>query len=196
MLFRRPLVGLALLAALSGGCSSTEQIRTAPPQPARAITGGPADAEPRAVVTVLVATGETPLPEAVQALRFRVAEVQLRQSTGSWVVHPADANTFEIRDGQPLRKAVLTTRIPPAVYDSLAFSLTNVYVEYDDNAGGPLTMPREEPLRLPIAFETLVDRPTTLLLTVEPGASLSRDPGCRWFFLPFVTASLVPQPGR
>ncbi|HMB93528.1 MAG TPA: hypothetical protein VKP65_21930, partial [Rhodothermales bacterium] len=83
------------------------------------------------------------------------------------------------------RKPVLSTLVSPAAYDSLALSLTDVFVQFDANAGGPLTLPRNTPLRLPLTTTLAIGRRTVLRLRFEPGASLSRDAECQWFFLPF-----------
>ncbi len=142
----------------------------------------------RATLVIQVATGGTPLPADVQALRFRLAEVRLKARGGAWTSYPADAGRFQITAEARPRKTVLSTRLPPVPYDSLALVLEDVFVQYGPNAGGPLTLTRGEPLRLAHPLAPLPDQTTTLHLTFEPGASLSRDAACRWFFLPFITA--------
>ncbi len=178
---------LCCLAAGLGaaGCSSTRQIQTAPPQPAVPVTPDTSATANLAALTILVETGTTALPAAIQAMRFSVAEVHLKPADGAWTVYPADVNSFMTAAGQRARKTVLSTRVPPAAYDSLALALADVFVQYDANAGGPLTLPREAPLRLPLQTRLDVGRRTALRLVFEPGASLSRDARCRWFFLPF-----------
>ncbi len=136
-------------------------------------------------LTIMVETGETALPEAIQAMQFRVAEVRLKPANGPWTTYPADVNSFNIAAGSRARKVVLSTLIPSAAYDSLGLALSDVFVFYDANAGGPLTMPHDTPLVLPLAARLTINQPTTLRLLFEPGASLSRDADCRWYFLPF-----------
>lgn len=181
----RTLLLLCMLAAPVVGCSSTTQIQTAVPQPALPPPSDTLAAADLARLTIMVETGQTALPEAVQAMQFRVAEVYLKPADSDWVTYPADVNSFDIGAGNRARKVVLSTLIPPAAYDSLGLTLSDVFVFYDANAGGPLTMPRETPLALPLAARLTIDQPTSLRLLFEPGASLSRDADCRWYFLPF-----------
>ena len=181
----RLLVLLCALALPVVGCSSTTQVQTAVPQPALSPPSDTLAAADLARLTIMVETGQTALPEAIQGMQFRVAEIHLKPADGDWVVYPADVNSFDIGAGSRARKVVLSTLIPPAAYDSLGLALSDVFVFYDANAGGPLTMPRETPLALPLAARLTIDQPTALRLLFEPGASLARDADCRWYFLPF-----------
>ena len=182
---RYPLLvcGLALLMAT--GCSSTRQIQTAPPRPALEPSPDTTATTDLALLTVVAETGDTALPEAIQAMQFRLAEVRLKPTDGDWIVYPSDANALEITASQRARKVVLSTQVAPVVYDSLALVLSDIFVFYDANAGGPLTLPRDTPLTFPLAAHPSVDQPTVLRLRFEPGASLTHDADCRWFFLPF-----------
>ena len=181
----RLLVLLCALALPIIGCSSTTQIQTAVPHPALPPSSDTLATTDLARLTIMVETGQTALPEAIQAMQFRVAEIHLKPADGDWVTYPADVNSFDIGAGNRARKVVLSTLIPPAAYDSLGLVLSDVFVFYDANAGGPLTMPRETPLALPLAARLTIDQPTALRLLFEPGASLSHDADCRWYFLPF-----------
>lgn len=187
---------LVLLLAAGGiaGCSSARQIQTAPPQPANQPAAQPDEETAGAGLAIFFETGDTALPEEVQALRFRVAELHLKERGGDWTPYPADVNSFEIRRNAPaLRKAILATHLPPAQYDSLAVSLSNVYVEYGPNAGGPLTTLDDEPVRLALSLRPELNRTSTVRLVLEPGASLSRDERCRWFFLPVIVPTVEAQ---
>ncbi len=168
------------------GCGGARQIQTSPPQPAT-LSGRSTDANGQmALLSVDVQVGESALPEDVRALRFRVEEVRLKAEDGGWTTYPADVNSFEIMaTRRPGVKTVFSTRIPPQRYDSLALVLSDVFVLYDENSGGPLTMPRDTPLRLALAVEPAAAAPARVALTLEPGASLTHDASCRWFFLPF-----------
>lgn len=166
------------------GCSSTQQIRTAPPQSAIAVADT-TDQATLAPLVIVMETGGTALPEDIQAMQFRVADVRLKEADGDWVTYPAEVNNFVLSANKRAQKPVLSTLVPPAAYDSLALSLTDIFVQFDANAGGPLTLPRGTPLRLPLTTTLAVGRRTVLRLRFEPGASLSRDAQCRWFFLPF-----------
>lgn len=176
------LLGAALLLA---ACSPTREIQTAPPQPAVALLPDTTVAADRASLTITIEPGTTALPEAVQALRFRVTEIHLKPAEGAWAVYPAEVNNIIVNRNPAVRKQVLSTRVPPASYDSLALTLADVFVQYDANAGGPLTLARGTPLRLPLTVPLAAGRRTTLRLVFEPGASLTHDAACRWFFLPF-----------
>ncbi len=180
-----PLISCYFVLLLAAGCSSTRQIQTAPPRPALQTTTGTMEMTDLARFTVVVETGDTALPEAVQALQFRVAEVRLKPADGDWTAYPSDANVFEVSSGQPARTVILSTQIAPVAYDSLALVLGDIFVFYNANAGGPLTLPRDTPLTLPLVAHPTVDQPTMLRLRFEPAASLTHDANCRWFFLPF-----------
>ena len=186
----RSLWLLCTLALWVVGCSSTTQIQTAAPRAALPTPTDTLATADLARLTIMVETGETALPDAIQAMRFRVAEVHLKPADGPWAAYPADVNSFEIGAGSRARKVVLSTLIPPAAYDSLGVALSDVFVLYDANAGGPLTMPRDTPLALPLAARLTIDQPTSLRLLFEPGASLSQDANCRWYFLPFFDVTL------
>ncbi len=187
VLFSRCWAGVLLV--LVGGCSPTTRIRATPPEPAPALAARPQEAEQRVRLTVTLEMGRTPLPPQVQGMRFRVQEVRLKQVAGPWTTYPAGANSFEVGTGMPARKTVLATLVLPAAYDSLALTFTEVYVAYSAHAGGPLTLSRDAPLRMPLRLQP--DRPTILRLTFEPGASLIHEAACcRWYFLPFVTATV------
>lgn len=182
------LVGCVLLGLV--GCSSgTREIQTARPISAVA-PPDTAVAPDRALLTVIVETGESPLPAAVEALRFRIAEVHLKPADSLWTAYPADMNRFELTDGSTVRRTILSTQIPATSYDSLALDLSDVYVEFDANAGGPLTMARDRPLLFPITLDYDSRDRATVRLTLEPGASLSQSADCRWFFTPFVQVAV------
>ena len=183
-MFHHRLLILCYLVIGVAGCSSTRQIRTAPPQSAISVTDT-TDQATLAPLVIVMETGRTVLPDDVEAMQFRVAEVRLKQAGGDWVTYPAEVNNFVLAANKRAQKPVLSTLVSPAAYDSLALSLTDIFVQFDANTGGPLTMPRDAPLRLPLTTTLAVGRRTVLRLRFEPGASLSRDAQCRWFFLPF-----------
>jgi hypothetical protein len=139
--------------------------------------------------------GGTDLPVEVSKLRFRIAEVHLRQQGGEWVRLPSDLNLIEIdRGGDGVRKAVLHARVPPADYDSLALSFDRVYVEFDANSGGPLALAADTPHRMKLDLRLDLVHPASLILRFEPGASLIRSSDCRWFFVPLLRPVIVRGP--
>lgn len=179
-----------LLASLVAACSSTHQIQTAPPRPAVALSPDTVDATPRALLSVVVQTGTTALPDDVAGLRLRIAEIRLKPTNGTWTNYPADLNQFEWNAQNRPRRTILSTHVPATAYDSVAVVLGDLYLTFDANAGGPLTTPREAPARLPLAWTLREDRAATLRLTFEPGASLMRTRDCHWIFTPFFQAAV------
>ena len=176
------LVGCLLLVV---GCSSTREVETSRP---RAYEGA-ADAEDavaqQARLSVFLEAGETELPEAAELLRFRVAEVRLHERGGDWMQLPSDASRIEIERGRGSpRKLILDARVPPAGFDSLAIELDDVFVRFNENSGAPLTTAKDAPQKLALELKSNLESPTTILLRLEPGASLTRTPDCRWFFVP------------
>lgn len=187
---RTPALLLFLtILPLALSCSSTRQITTAPPR-----SGVPVDtssvSEPRAALAVQVEAATAPLPDGVQSLRFRVSDVWLKKTGEEWIRMPADVNQFILPPTTRATRPVLTALVPPGSYDSLGLSFSDVFVLFDENSGSALTLPREEPVRMAVALETAMDRPSAVRLIFEPAASLTRTEDCRWFFVPFITPSL------
>ena len=182
-------LSFAVVLMLNVCCSGATQIQTSPPQPASPDVASRERAERMSLLTVEVQIGETSLPAEVMALRYRVAEVHLKEADGGWSVFPAELNSFEITANRRTSKTVLSTHVPPIPYDSLALVLSDVFVVYDANAGGPLTMPRGESVKLGFDARPQAGSTTEIQLTFEPGASLTKDNACRWYFLPFLTSA-------
>jgi hypothetical protein len=183
------LSAVLLITALTG-CASTQEIETSPPQPRTGAADGEAAAQ-EASFTVVMAGGETPLPSDVSHLRFRITEVRLRRSDGRWVRLPSDSAPIEISEGrQNVRRTLLDTRVAPVAYDSLTVAFDDVFVQFGANAGAPLTIPGDAPQQLAIGLNPARGAHTTVLLTVEAGASLTRSPDCRWFFVPILLSDL------
>lgn len=185
-----------LLGAMFGaGCASTQEIETAPPQPRTDVFGDDGESAREAPFTVLMAQGETPLPDDVSRMRFRITEVRLRRATGQWVRLPSDAAPIEITgETDGARKTLLDARVIPEPYDSLTIRFDDVFARFGQNAGGPLTTAREAPQRLAIDVEPALGARTTVVLRFEPGASLTRSPDCRWFFLPVLRSDVETTP--
>lgn len=180
------LIGSMLLLS---SCISTEQIQTSSPRPASSPLAN-ANTAGMSVFSVTIETGTTPLPADVQALRFTIDEIHLRSEDGEWKVMPAEFNSFEILSNRELSKNILTTRVEPMSYDSIALSLSDLFVLYDENAGGPIAWPRDQPIKEALNIDPQVGVATRVRIVLEPGASLVKDPQCRWYFVPFWTAEL------
>lgn len=183
----RLLVVLALQAILATGCASTQEIETAPPQARNGSLDDDASAAREAPLAVVITQGETPLPSDVSRLRFRVAEIRLHSRDGRWVRLPSDSAPIEfVSGGRSVRRTLLDTRVAPIVYDSMTVAFDDVFVRFGPNAGAPLTTSVDVPQRLSIALEPGAGTLTTVVLRLEPGASLTRTPDYRWFFVPML----------
>lgn len=187
VLIVRLYITLFMMVGMSA-CSGTTQIQTAAP---RAATSNSDEAAAvQAPLMVSFETESTALPPDIQRLRFRVSEIYLKPKDGEWTAYPCDVNSFETAAGARTRKTVLSTRVPPVAYDSVGVTLNEVFVLFDANAGAPLTMVRGTPLQLALDLTPSTENPTTLRLSMDPGASISQSADYRWFFLPFITASI------
>ena len=174
------LCGLVLLSS----CISTRQIETTSPRPGFSPFSGNEIAELGAF-SLTVSTGDTELPEDVQVLQFRINEIQLRNQEGEWNSLPVSLNNFEIVSNRSLSKDILSTRVPAVSYDSIAIYISDVFVLFGENTGGPIAWPREKPIKDALDISPTSERTTNVRLIFEPGASLTRDSDCRWYFIPF-----------
>lgn len=184
------LAGLLLLAV---GCSSTREIETSPPRsPSEPVSDETSETQD-ARLTIVHEPGETTLPDEIEELHFRISEIQIRSTEGTWIRLISDMPRVEIRGaGRGPRRTVLDTRVAPSEYDSVALSFDQIFARFDTNAGAPLTVAKGEPLRFELHMNPTVDAPTTLIVRLEAGATLRRTPDCRWFFVPVVRAEIKP----
>ena len=180
-------VALCILFVLSS-CISTRQIETTSPRPGFSPFSNGATAELGAL-GITVSTGSTELPEDVQALRFRVNEIQLRTTDGIWNALPVEINNFEVVPNRTLSRNILSTRIQAVAYDSIAIYISDVFVLFGENAGGPVAWPRNRPIKHELDIVPDLEEATYVELVFEPGASIARDSNCRWYFVPFWDAS-------
>lgn len=182
------MVAVVLLSALiTSGCMSTRQIETSTPRVFNTPEAEDANAAGMSLLSVTFRTGETDVPEDVQALRFRIDEVRLRTETGEWLSFPSELNNFEILAGRRQSKTILATRVIPQAYDSLAIQLSDIFVLFDENAGSALTMARDGVSRQRLQIEVETGSAKRLEVVFEPQASLAKTPDCRWQFVPFWT---------
>ena len=186
MPLRIPISILIFFVGLTG-CGSIRQIETASPRPANVSLDG-AETAGLAVLGVNIETGNTILPDEIQALRFRIEEIRLRSEEGEWKDFPAEQNSFEVLPDRYLFKTVLSTRVQPIAYDAVALKISDVFVLFSENAGGPLTLPHDLPFEVKIDLIAEVGNANQINITIEPGASLFRDADCRWYFVPFWTS--------
>lgn len=179
---------LGLLLGMSVGCSSIEEVRTTPPRAAVP----PPDTTVEVGVPVAVTMEVLPpaLPDDVASLQFRAREVWLHTPSEGWTSYPADVHQFVVEGSRPERRSILSSRVPPARYDSIGVVLEDVYVTFDPHAGSPLTMPRGEPFKVPVSLSLREQQPARIQLLVDAEASLWQDDRCRWFFVPFITVEV------
>ena len=169
---------------LLSSCISTRQIETTSPRPGFSPFSNNGTAE-LGVFGLTVLTGETELPDEVQALQFRVNEIQLRTVDGTWNALPVEINNFEVVPNRKLSRDILSTRVQSVEYDSIAVYFSDVFVLFGENAGGPISWPRNKPVKDKLSMKPSLDTPIRVELVFEPGASIARDPDCRWYFVPF-----------
>lgn len=184
-----------LLSALAlTGCASTLEIETSPPKPRANAPEDTAAAAREAPLEVVMVQGETPLPDAVSRLRFRVTEIRLHREGGPWVRLPSDAGPTEfVTGGRGAPRTLLEARVAPATYDSLTIAFDDVFVHFGPNAGAPLTTANEAPQQLALALDPALGTRTTVVLKMEPAASLTRSPDCRWFFVPILRTDVTSR---
>ena len=181
-------VWLLSVLLLATSCGSTRQIETSSPRPRVFPGAGSGEAAGLALLAIDIETGNTTLPEDVQALRFRIEEVRVHQENGDWITFPGELNAFEILPDRYLGKAILSTRVQPLRYDSIAVKISDAFVLFGENAGGPVTLPKDQALEIAVEMNPTVSSGTQVVIAIEPGASLYKDNNCRWFFVPFWTA--------
>lgn len=178
---------LSLVMAVAGGCSSTQEIETSRPRTPETPAATDGEDTRQARIAISLQQGESLLHEDIEALEFRISEVQVHRADGGWIRLPSDMNTFELsrrREGPP--RSVLNTNVAPAAYDSVAVAFDSIYARFNANAGAPLTAASAEPLRLALALNLSRESTTSVVLVFEPEASLRQTPDCRWFFLPLI----------
>ncbi|MFK7846284.1 MAG: hypothetical protein AB8G77_13385 [Rhodothermales bacterium] len=189
-MFRITCLLFGILFFVATGCASTRQIETASPKPRTipGVSGG--EVSGLGLLAIDIETGETSLPDEIQALRFRIEEIRLHSDEGEWTTFPADLNSFEILPDRYLGKTILSTRVQPVLYDSVSIKISDAFVLFGENAGGPLTLPKDTPLKIAIEMQPKVGEATQVKISIEPGASLFKDSNCRWYFVPFWNAEL------
>ena len=189
-MFKNTCLLFGILLFVLTGCASTRQIETSSPRPRTLPDAVAGEVAGMGLLAIDIETGETILPDDVQALRFRIEEIRLHSDEGDRMTSPADLNSFEILPDRYLGKTILSTRVQPILYDSISVKISDAFVLFGENAGGPLTLPRDTPLEIAVEMQPVVGEATQLKISIEPGASLFKDDNCRWYFVPFWTAEL------
>jgi hypothetical protein len=192
---RRPERLIPLLALVLTCCTSAREIETAPPRPFQPAPPVEEPAASQARLSVLFREGMTELPADVEQLRFRVAEIHLRQADGDWLRFPSDLHLVELQRGRNgTERTMLDSRVPSVAYDSLAVVFDRIFAQFGENAGAPLTAGAGTPHRMALEMNPIAGEHTTLVLRFEPGPSLSRTPDCRWYFIPLLRSEVIRTP--
>ena len=84
---------------------------------------------------------------------------------------------------------MLSTRVQLQAYDTVALQISDVFVLFGENAGGPLTLPNDLPFEVAVDLQPNAGEATQLNIVLESGASLFKDANCKWYFVPFWTAA-------
>lgn len=179
------VLAIGAVSMFGMGCVSTRQVETSTPRVFNTPEASDANAAGMSILSVEFSTGETDLPAEVQALRFRVDEIRLRNDEGEWSTYPSELSNIEVLPGRAHRKTLLATRVLPLVYDSIAVQISDVFVLFGENAGGALTLSRDGLSTQEIHAKVEVGTPKQLQIVFETGASLTKDQKCRWHFVPF-----------
>ena len=177
-----------LLLLVTWGCGQTRSIQALPPQPVVPVdtTDASLVAAGLARLEVRLKVDGVPLPADVTSLRFRIEEIRFHAVDAGWVGFPSSSGVLAIDGTSATERPILSTRLEPARYDSVEVAFGDLYVEFGSNAGGPLTA--GAPPRTARAYSLGVDvgATTSLVITLDPGASIFQDAACRWHFLPFL----------
>ena len=67
-------------------------------------------------------------------------------------------------------------------------SISDLFVLYGENAGGPIAWPKDQSIKEVLHIEPGVEAVTRVKIILEPGASLLKDENCKWYFIPFWSA--------
>lgn len=188
-------LGIAVVAGVAlSACARTSSIQALPPRPAAPIDTSALALEEAGLARIDVALriSGTALPEDIGRIRLRPTEVRLHERGGSWVGYPATGGAFTISGSAADTRRILSMQVVPTDYDSVEVAFGDLYVEFDGNAGGPLT--RADPPRSSryVAASPALGTTTTVTLTLNPGASVFQDAACSWHFLPFLTVEPGP----
>lgn len=162
---------LALVASTTG-CRRVNEITVSPPQPSETPAAGVTAV--RGSVGLELKTSTAPLPPYLQSTRFRITEIRFHPEEGDWVRRLSDRTTYIADDAPRSLHTLLRTEIPVTRYDSLSIFLSDVFIQFSEHAGGPVTIERN-PITIPLDFTPDNVRHRTLLLLYEPAASVIID---------------------
>ena len=190
----KPITSLLLCLAMaaSGGCSSTQEIETSRPRAPETVATADGQSTRQARLSVTLEIGESPLPDDIEGLVFRISEVHVHSADGEWIRLPSDMRQLEIDQGLgDAQRSVLDTTLPPAAYDSVAIAFDSIFARFNANAGAPLITANAAPLRMALEMNPSLETATVLAFVFEPEASLRRSPDCRWFFVPVIQTAVL-----
>lgn len=180
-------LGLLIVAV---GCGDTREVRTQPPRPAIPLPA-PTAVPDRTALTVTLAIDES-LPSDVAALRLRVGALWLKPGGEPWLKRSVGSGVVE--SGGPAVR-LLTAQVPHRRYDSLAVVLTDPFVTFSPNAGGPLTIADSGVVRLPLGLDLGGRSTARLSLHLAPERSFTRSGEGMWRFRPHLSVrENAPRP--
>lgn len=181
----RNRLSFLLLSVMWIGCSSTEQIEALPPSPG--IVALPDSLEDTLARVSISLRTDGDLPDDVERLRLRVAEVRLLPRSGTWRSLPASSGLLNLAGPSQAERTILSSRIPAGVYDSVEVVFGDLQLEFGSNVGSRLTSADPPSTKRSISLNIDQSAVIDLMLTLNLPASLSQDAACRWYFLPFVS---------
>jgi len=178
------LLPLLLAVALHIGCSTSRVVEMEAPSVSDAFDH--TDDEARGSVNVILHTSSE-MGSGIESTRFRVAEISFRRTTGQWIQRLSNREAISATRSHRSAVSLLSTELAAFPFDSLAISLSDVFVTYNRHAGGML-IPEDDPIQLPI---TLLPDPTEaadIHLQFHPAESVRLDTmALRWMFEPKFT---------
>ena len=171
--------------ALLAGCRSSRIIEVPPPSSSDSQLANSGSA--RGSVNVILETGQREMPDGVQSVRFRVNEVEFRSNVGQWTQRLSNRETVSATKTRRSEVPLLSTELAAVPYDSIAIHVTDVYVEYNAHAGGPL-IPVHSRVSLSVDLEPDPASAQTIRLMFHPAQSIRADSAAfLWRFEPVLT---------
>ncbi len=187
---RRPLdlihptvvLTVLFLITITAACRRVNEITVSPPQSPDTQDARTSDGRGSVVVELRMST--TPLPPYLYSTRFRITEIHFRPEAGDWVRRLSDRTAFIADDAQRSVHTLLRTEIPVTRYDSLSVFLSDVFVQFSEHAGGPVSV-KGNPVTIPIDLTPASTRLQTVVLLYDPATSVSLDTSAsfpQWHF--------------
>lgn len=164
---------LAALAPAISGCRGSRVIEVSPPS--TGISGEHAGSGARGSVAVLLETGSgSDMPAGIVSTTFRVTEIDFHEAGGSWVTRLSNRQAVSSVEARRTSVPLLATELAVMSFDSISVELDDVFVTYNENAGGPL-VPEEQPVTLPLDLQPSENEASVVVLRYHPAESVRLD---------------------